>query len=58
MSVFRNLLKNDPVAQGLGIVPKTRRKKRKKTTRGKLSVSERRIVNAVSRRVNTRKKKR
>ena len=51
------IFKNDPIAKMIS-GKSTRRRKKRKSSKGKLTVSERRIVNAVSRRVNTRKKKR
>lgn len=50
------LFSNDPIAKMLS--GKTTKRRKKRSSKGKLTVSERRIVNAVSRRVNKRRKRR
>lgn len=60
MSLFGNLLKNDPTAQLLGI-SKTKRRRKKKRSSKKMTSSESKIARAVAKSVKasvTRSKKR
>ena len=55
--MFAKIIKNDPLIKALKGGSTIRRTKKRKTTT-KLTSSEKRIVNAISRRVKTPKRKR